>query len=629
MPITAPIICRQPAEFVPTITATAAQVASGTASPLTVQDIAFSVITANTGALAYDLSQAFSQFLPDWVLSSETPAICTVVGNRVTKVSSGIGIIRASGPHGFSKSIAVDFSLSSAVSTIWTGFTGVTKSSQLSDPILLLLAPAKQRNIFSTYPTVRNPNCWAAPMDLTGSPTATSFGGTYGTANSGALITPQHWVGVSHWGSQIENMGPGATISCVGSEGIVHTRTVVQRYVHPGKDLIVSRLDAPFPATVRPFKLAGSTMIDTPNQRFLGMGWQITQEKNIAVVGFDKFTVNNLQASLHQPPYIQWDYRFPGIDHPAHRMNGLQGLMQIGRTGDSGGAIGGYYNGETYLVSLFTGPFVGVLYSEAQAAELNAIIASLDAAQGTATGYQVGVLNVASSFTPLSLAPLMWLDASDAGTLYDATTGGALVAADGAIARWEDKSGNARHATQSTLAARPLKKSGLLNGLPVVRFNGGDDSLIHALSVATDNTVFMVVKSNEVGNAVKSLYGATGPSVGMRSDIFAERNSGGIWATYRLNGDKLSGQSVRGSYKVISLNSTGTDGTFSTNGSISSFAGGGLYSDGLDRRFVGGATPANGENCACDIAEILVFPLLSAGDRLAVEGYLRTKWAAY
>jgi hypothetical protein len=50
------------------------------------------------------------------------------------------------------------------------------------------------------------------------------------------------------------------------------------------------------------------------------------------------------------------------------------------------------------------------------------------------------------TFTPLSLSPALWLDASDTSTLFDVS--GNVVAPDGAIARWEDKSGNGRHAVK-------------------------------------------------------------------------------------------------------------------------------------------------------------------------------------
>jgi hypothetical protein len=79
----------------------------------------------------------------------------------------------------------------------------------------------------------------------------------------------------------------------------------------------------------------------------------------------------------------------------------------------------------------------------------------------------------------------LWLDASDAGSLYDSTAGGSLVAADGGVARWEDKSGNARHMTQGTAGSRPTRKTAIQGGLDVLRFDGSNDAMSIAASMAT------------------------------------------------------------------------------------------------------------------------------------------------
>lgn len=395
MPSSAAIVCRQPQEHVASISYVPAQVGGGVTSPQTIKDIAFSVTTNTVGTLSYDTTQVVPQFRPNWTLTSDTPSICTVSGNRVTKVSNGQGVIRASGPHGFAKLITLDFSSTVTVSNIWTGFTGVTASSKLSSPILALLIPGKQKNYYAPNYVLgdstisKNPNCWAASLDITGSAVSTTLGGS---ANSGALITPQHWVGVAHWGEGSNNMGPGAVMRFAGSDGTIHTRTVSRRKYESSKDRITCLLNAPLPATVKPFKLAGATMLDVANSRFLGMGWQVTQEKNIAPIGFDDFIPAFQSATSLN--WVKWISEFPNITETNHRLFGLSSLLQNGRSGDSGGAIGGYYNGETFLVSLFSSSNAGPLFSYAQAAELNANIAELDAQQSISTGYTVSVINI-------------------------------------------------------------------------------------------------------------------------------------------------------------------------------------------------------------------------------------------
>ena len=89
------------------------------------------------------------------------------------------------------------------------------------------------------------------------------------------------------------------------------------------------------------------------------------------------------------------------------------------------------------------------------------------------------VVNDTSVFTPNLISGLqLWLDASDSSTIFDATAGGNLVTTDGsAVARWADKSGNNRHATQTTANARPLLMTGGngINSKSILSFDGTND----------------------------------------------------------------------------------------------------------------------------------------------------------
>lgn len=90
----------------------------------------------------------------------------------------------------------------------------------------------------------------------------------------------------------------------------------------------------------------------------------------------------------------------------------------------------------------------------------------------------------------------LWLDATTG--LFDATTGGnAVTANDGAVARWEDQSGNGRHATQSTANNRPLLKTSSQNSLNGIAFDGDNDEMsTPSFACTVEFTIFVVVKSN-------------------------------------------------------------------------------------------------------------------------------------
>jgi hypothetical protein len=400
--MSAAIVCLNPAEYIPAVSFYPIFVGGteNVLAPTVVDGVAFKTIAITGSSFNYSVSQIVPKFLDRWTMTSETPTICTVSGDTITRISNGTGIIRFTGLNGFFTISKIDFTTTGYTKFVWTGFSGVTKSSRLCDPVLSLLTPSKDKNYFSENYALgattlqKNPNCWAAPLDVTGSAISTTLWGPNASANSGALITPQHWMGVLHWGVA-GNMEPGSQVRFVGNDGVIHTRAVLRRYYQGDKDQIISLLDSPLPATVKPYKLAGLGMFDFVNKRGWGMGWQFTQDKYVTPVSFDNLRFPPQRGVVSTT--IQWVPHFDeygsGLDVD-HRMYPVRHLLQTGRGGDSGGAVGGYYNGETFLVSLFTSPAAGSLYSASKKPELDAIIASLDAAQGISTGYTVGVLEI-------------------------------------------------------------------------------------------------------------------------------------------------------------------------------------------------------------------------------------------
>jgi hypothetical protein len=243
---------------------------------------------------------------------------------------------------------------------------------------------------------------------------------------------------------------------------------------------------------------------------------------------------------------------------------------------------------------------------------------------------------------PTSVSGLqLWLDASDASTLYDATTGGSLVAADGTVKRWEDKSGNNRHATQSTDANRPVRKTAVQNGLDVLRFDGSNDFLsIPPLSgLPNAYTFFGVAKRNSsaANFCFAGVQAATGESyfpafARIRSEAltYALGANGGnnnpnhteyditntpltstnAFCCVQLSSPPQTGMRVNGSpLTITAIVSTAAQGSNFTAIGMSGGQGG-------DRRF------ANADFC-----EVLYYnSVLSVASIEAVENYLLAKW---
>jgi len=96
----------------------------------------------------------------------------------------------------------------------------------------------------------------------------------------------------------------------------------------------------------------------------------------------------------------------------------------------------------------------------------------------------------AGGFGPLDIDGLhLWLDATD------------LALSDGdAVGTWEDKGPDGYDVTQSTSSKKPIYKTGIIGGGPILRFDGVDDFLTHDVVNwrASDlaYTFFMVVRTS-------------------------------------------------------------------------------------------------------------------------------------
>ena len=258
------------------------------------------------------------------------------------------------------------------------------------------------------------------------------------------------------------------------------------------------------------------------------------------------------------------------------------------------------------------------------------------------------VVNDTSVFTPDTISGLqLWLDASDTSTLYDATAGGSLVTTDGAaVARWQDKSGNNRHFTQTTANARPLLKTSIKNGKNVIRFDGTNDTL--GLSNATLTNNISAVTMFAVFRSTRSLSPTVYQTAIQQS--IGTNNTATRAAIYATDTTEVGGRRLdSNSYQFVKANTLSTNEwviagsihnyqaatlTAFKNGSGTSRVGGFQTSGNTSATnsqlvAVGGSTGVtewlNGE-----IAEVITYnSALTTTQRQAVETYLNSKWSLY
>lgn len=102
-----------------------------------------------------------------------------------------------------------------------------------------------------------------------------------------------------------------------------------------------------------------------------------------------------------------------------------------------------------------------------------------------------GATPVKSMFPKTIPGLKIWLDANDGSTLFDSNVGGSLVTSNGAsIGRWEDKSGNAKNALQSSAGLRPALSLNLQNNLNLIRFDG--TKYFSAIDTSSTTSAFII-----------------------------------------------------------------------------------------------------------------------------------------
>jgi len=245
----------------------------------------------------------------------------------------------------------------------------------------------------------------------------------------------------------------------------------------------------------------------------------------------------------------------------------------------------------------------------------------------------------------------LWLDGNDTSTLFDSDTGGNQVVDDGtAVGRWQDKSGNNYHATQSNASLRAVFKRSVRNNKNTIRFDGIDDyytGLSSALLVTnTTNkfSIFIVSIPDLTGR--DNTYGGGG----ILRKMPASESSASWYLGYRSNGSLV--MSAIGNPNSISSNTTVTDDTITlgyveydgTAGAnmadrtklfINSIQSAGTAGDGSNGWGTGDGEIGRGYSSSSyyfknDLCEIIIYnKILSSSEKAKLENYLNNKWKIY
>ena len=191
------------------------------------------------------------------------------------------------------------------------------------------------------------------------------------------------------------------------------------------------------------------------------------------------------------------------------------------------------------------------------------------------------------------------------------------------VETWPDLSGNGIHATQSTSNKRPTFQTAAMNGRPVVRFDGGNDSLRLTLSEAsTDHSFFFVYDQIPSGGHSNYLFDAqTGRLV---------LDSASAGAPYSLRWNDGSWERIAGSVagtQILSWVFTGANGEVFRNGVL---IGSKTYTPTpLGGRVTLGSNYRGSQSLfEGDLAEVIYYNrAISVNNRERIEEYLSDRYA--
>lgn len=219
---------------------------------------------------------------------------------------------------------------------------------------------------------------------------------------------------------------------------------------------------------------------------------------------------------------------------------------------------------------------------------------------------QVDVSGSNVLWTPAEITTSLWLDADDLSTIQ--LNGSNVV-------QWSDKSGNNRHAIQSTAANQPTYNNSGFNLKPTIDWGieANTKSLI-STSIYNPSRIYGVAKYEGVDPFIGfvglvSFIGDISSGV----DLFITNNSGTNW----YGGQKvfLNGNNTSSSNALPTISSPfifGTDTTLNTNREFT---------------YIGGDRNLTSRSWKGKISEIIMIPTVpTSTEKLLLEGYLAHKW---
>jgi hypothetical protein len=231
-----------------------------------------------------------------------------------------------------------------------------------------------------------------------------------------------------------------------------------------------------------------------------------------------------------------------------------------------------------------------------------------------------------SSFVPTNIANLaLWLDAADATTItLDGSSN---------VEQWNDKSGNARHATQAATLSRPGYAADAVNGLSSLAYTDGKFLVTPAFDVASNPGWTILTAHRITGTAATRRLYSWNSFIRMLGLVSSDRIVVDFHPTVDGNGRFLTASADMAStawrYSAHRLSTSARDYVFGRPGTELTETSGILpaaYSATSSTFSVGRDVP-NNLSFNGSYGEVIVYNRpLTSGERAQVLAYLAAKW---
>jgi len=216
----------------------------------------------------------------------------------------------------------------------------------------------------------------------------------------------------------------------------------------------------------------------------------------------------------------------------------------------------------------------------------------------------------------------LWQDAGVTPAVLDAAV----------VGRWEDLTANADHVNQATAGFRPTLRLNVLNGHPVIRFDGVDDFLRGAFTnggaLAQPITMLAVAQldAGAVNDGVNHVILDDNDTPSTFKNYSRGAGIPDDWAIYFGAGAALTGSASNSNWNIWTTLANGAASRFWHNG-IAECAAGNAGGAGLSGITLGSKGHPAGEYWEGDIAEIIIYDSdLSDADKNQVGNYLAARY---